>query len=93
MGLAERMEQGRREHSIREAIKQGRLGVLGEDKAFYIDKQGKRIEGTLLEIAGKIIDVTGQRANLACIGVNEIQFKDTIVKEYTKYQKKHERAK
>lgn len=71
------------ESTVKNLIKEKRLVFLGAEKIDYTNKEGRKQEITLDEMALILVDASGQ-GNLASVGVTPDDIKDILVKEWNK---------
>ena len=71
-------------NTIQSRIKQRRVKFIDDNTVEYTDREGKKTTYSFEEMAKVFLDITGQRENLAKLGVGEWDIEMIFRDEYSK---------
>lgn len=84
-GFMSKLALNNTRNSIRRAIKEGRIKYLGYDSIDYIDKYGKQFHYTFDEMATRIVDNVGRRAEMVTyLGITDLDIRNIVEEEFNK---------
>ena len=81
-----KLVKNRANATLKKAIKKGRFIFIDSETIRYTNKVGKTKDYTFEEMTKTFIDITGQRENMAQIGMGDIEIMDVILELYKKQE-------